>query len=478
MSTDRAALIERVNASADLVDVLTALLAECRRHAAELGKVIQGGASRRMLSATAVEVHDELGSVAAVPSALAYIAERLTSAEDYVLTARALAYGIDLMIRTQDASRYSVMLQSRKVRTLADGDPYPRSAVDLKPMYGAGGFSTKPRDGGSILAVDRVVGLALWSASDYGALRAVYDPIAGQKLDHCLPDPAVNILTVTPNRVYPEEWSIASVTKDGFFDVAVKDTQRQNDILRSAMSYCAENRIEVLLLPELAGTDEFDAIITDAFAAPASPANGSDRAQDGYPRIVVAGSRHLEVAGSPVNRLSTRYRGWSKAVHHHKVGRYVVGDAETRTERGLQPNHHGEERIDRGCEVRIHAGRRWSMIPLICADFLDGFVVKAVASLCPKLVLVSSMSQKTEGFERSGDTVIAECQATVAIANGPAEWKSGAGGAKTARSDVAIFMLPLNDASNGVRRISPPPGVDAPYLVHFRSLSRATHLVE
>ncbi|WP_131814033.1 hypothetical protein [Mycolicibacterium fortuitum] len=134
---------------------MTALLADCRAHAAELAPSIQTRLGRSRQVQALLEVRDHMPSLAAVSEVTkAYISSLLTEAENYIEIAYALALGIDLAIRTEKPSLYSVMCQGRGVRVLRDLDPYPTPDVPLKQIIPGDGYSRLPRDGGSVLAVD------------------------------------------------------------------------------------------------------------------------------------------------------------------------------------------------------------------------------------------------------------------------------------------------------------------------------------
>jgi hypothetical protein len=463
---DRESLINQVEAAEDLVDVLAALLSTCRAHASELAHMIQDAASRKLMARRVREVREALPSVAVGEHEKHILCERLRSAASFVEEARIIALGIDQKVRHVDKTRYNVLCAAGGVRTLKDLDPIPTPEQDLQSMHGDHGFSMRPRNAGSILAVDRVDGLTLWNASEFGILQVIYDPVAGAALDNALAS-TVEMLVVAPNKDYPAEFNPGTQSEDGFFGVTVKDVARQDQILEEGLAYCAAEEIGILVLPELAATQNFDDMVRSALAA--------DGGAGGSPTVVVGGSRHLNDRGRRVNRLSVIYRLGRHTVHHDKAAHYVSGPAEVRTESGLETNRLGEENIHRSDTFRIHAGIDWSMIPLICADFLDEVIVKAVATLHPRLVVVSAMSLKTEMFDRSADTVIAACQATVAIANGPAQWSSNS--QVTDRSDVAVFLLPFADPASATVRVRPDPDAAPPYRVLFRSATRSAQLL-
>lgn len=475
MSDERDRLIERVFAAEDVLDILTATLLVCRAHPDELADMIQSRSAE--MARRVAQVGALLPSVAVDDERKRLLADRLAAAASYVEEARIIAVAIDLMVRSAGEGRYGALCAALPIRTLEAGDPVPTPAFDLKDVFGNQRFSSRPRP--SITAVDQVPGLRLWPASGFGFLKAIYDPVAGAALDAAM-GTVVDMLVVAPNKDFPSEFTIGSQSGDGFFGVAVKDVAGQNLILNDGLAHCATEKIGMLVLPELCATEDFEATICGALS--------SGDSDDGWPAMVVGGSRHLADGDRRVNRLSVVYRlprrrrtvhhdqavDEVETIHHDKVARFILGPPEVPTPQGPALNTAGEENIHRSNTIRIHAGAQWSMIPLICADFLDRDVVQAVATLHPRLVIVSAMSQKTSGFVLSADTVIAACQSTVAIANGPAQWTAPEGTAES--SDVAVFVLPLEDPADGtVRiRIRPAPDAEAPYRVRFTSMSPTT----
>ncbi|MBB3606625.1 hypothetical protein FHT40_006316 [Mycolicibacterium sp. BK556] len=436
-----------------------------------MATAIQDADHRKEVARRVREVRDAMRSVAVGESEKSLLCELLRSAENYIVEARIIALGIDQKVRSVDKMQYSVLCAAGGIRTVEDLDPIPTPEPDLHSMHGGQGFSMRPRNAGSIMAVDRVEGLTLWNRSEFGMLRVIYDPVAGAALDDAL-DSTVDMLIVTPNKDYPSEYTEGTTSEDGFFGVAVANATRQDEIFAASLAFCAEQEIEMLVLPELAATPNFDDAVRSALAP------GAHRRE--WPAVVVGGSRHLEDGDRRVNRLCVTYRLGPHVVHHDKMAHFVNGPAEVRTEHGLDTNRLGEENITRSVDLRIHAGIEWSMIPLICADFLDEVIVKAVATLHPRLVVVAAMSPKVDGFERSADEVIAACQATVAIANGPALWSPQSAGAApkdAKRADVAVVMLPLAAPELATLRVSPEPDVAPPYLVHYRSADRSALLL-
>lgn len=192
---------------------------------------------------------------------------------------------------------------------------------------------------------------------------------------------------------------------------------------RASLRYCSEHEIDILVLPELAGTEDFPAILTQS--------------TDSHPRVVIAGSRHMTDDGLRVNRQTVWYRHTNHLVCHDKSGRFFVGAPVVESDGVSEPNSAAMEDIDYGQTIRLHAGTDWSMAPLVCADFLDENVVRAVADIHPQT------SPLTD----------ADC------------------------ATVAIFALPLSDPGQATIRVRPTASTSAPHLVHFRSARRTAELL-
>lgn len=466
-------LKKRINASQDWLGILTALLTACRLHETELSAALRNQNSRA----------DAAGQRKAVANALVGLStNRTTSFVDkpirkficgfidghaFPLSARVMALAIDLHVRSTNESSFSTSCSALSTRELVDLSPYPTPRFPLNDTFGKRGFSMHRSAGSSDLEVDRVPGLSLWRSSVSGAIRVIYDPVMGAQLDAAL-EPAFSALAVCPNQSFHGEFSPGTQNESGFFGINVEDSQRQKMVFEESVEYCKNNQVEILALPELSSTEGVEEAARKAMNI--SWRQAGEAPSRPFPSVVVAGSRHMTIDGKKVNRQTIWYRGVN--VHHDKVGRFVMGAKEKHEDGRIVYNDSGEEAIDRGDSIRIHAGISWSMIPLICADFLEEGVVNAVKAVRPRLVVVSSMSQKTADFENTAAGVIAAAQSTVIVANGPVEWNRGNEDASTRASDfakVALFILPLGDPASRTIRVHPAEGTNAPHRTRFRS---------
>ncbi|MEP9415114.1 hypothetical protein ABLE92_12310 [Gordonia sp. VNQ95] len=468
---DLAALCARIAASVDVVEVLTVLLSFCRANAHVCAAMVQSSEGRSTMAAIANRARRRLRSSYLSATDRDAIIDVLAS-HDPILAARGIAVGIDQFVHGMGYRTYRALLVGRGPRDLKDESPYPTTPVDLTTLYpGLRGFTSLPRDAGSVLAVDRVGGLALWNAAEFGSLRVIYDPDAGAALDHALGD-SVSALLMTPNQRLAQEFTIDEVSTSGFFGVRVVDKARQNQIFAWALDHCRTNGVELLMLPELSATESFGDIVDAAVNSHESKSSAAF-----YPSVVLAGSEHTEADGRRVNRMSIMYPRDRHHVVHDKIGRYVNGPSEVRTADGWTTNLAGEENIDRSTVLHVHAGIRWSMIPLICADFLDETVVDAVAALHPTLVLVSAMTEKTGGFENSAGTVISAGQATVMVANGPVDWSAEDSPDTFGGVATALVVMPFADREVARVRHVPRPEDPAPRAIGFSMASAGLEVI-
>lgn len=441
--------IEAIEKAEDIVDLLTILLRICRRHASAVvaagqGATTRGQRERLKRGAAAAFTSNVLSS-----RTRQFAINRLKEAADLAVAARGLALGIDLAVQTRDPTAYRSLCCKWGERVLKEGDPYPTQTADIAPMYGGGGGLSRRPGANAATAFDCVDGLALWR---FCPLRVVYDTVAGAQLDNALLGrQQVAILAVAPNASLGEfDWARLKITRNGFFRLGVLNTGSQDTAVRDALQLASLVDADIVVTPELSSTPRTVKLLQKALGGIGY----------GRPRIVIAGGAHLRIQGKRVNRMSTIYAGATPSpIPHDKIGEYKLS---------LQGKD-CVENISRSTELRIHAGINWSMIPLICADFLENEVVEAVANLYPRLVVVASMSRKTADFELSMAQVIRKCQALVAMVNGPHDWFS-------AKPPVVVIGMPLGDPVKRIIRLS-PTGVSAPYRVLFRSGSRAAQFV-
>jgi hypothetical protein len=452
--TERERAIRQIENAKDVVDILTVLLKICRRHERAVLAASQGREKSEQLSNQAAHLKEEaiktFTSKGLSDGTRDFAKETLRQASDLAVAARALALGIDLAMQTHYKSAYPTVYRQlcakKFIRKLKKGDPYPTTSVDLAPMYGGKHGLSSPRSRNAGTAFDSVDGLALWRSP----LRAIYDTEAGVRLDHALGQrQGIDILAVSPNGHVSDLDLLGAVKGNTFFGVKVLDIKRQDDVVQDALRAAARRKgVSIVVTPELSSTPQTLNVIEQNTAG-------------GQPPIVIAGGAHVTVKGKQLNRLSTIYTGPKPlVVDHDKIGEYVFADQ-------------WKEDIDRSTELCIHAGTNWSMIPLICADLLEGAVVEAVGDLCPRLVVVASMTTKTGDFEDSMGAVIRKSQALIVMVNGPHESYDKKGPVK---AHIVVVGMPLQ--KSGRRRLSPRPAHKPPYMVLVSSQKRSLTSVE
>jgi hypothetical protein len=435
--------ITDIGSAKDVVDLLAVLLGICRRHPKPVLDASGDPQKRQQLRAQRESLQKEAATTftsrGLSEGTKQFAIDKLEQGSDLAVTARALALGIDDAVRSRDPTAYGQLCRKWPVRELKEGDPYPTPKVDISSMYGGShGLSSRPGTNART-AFDRVDGLALWGNHP---LDVIYDTVAGVCLDNALGQ-TVDILAVSPNGKI-DDFRFKEISAVSFFGARLKKPRLQNDILRAVLRKAIDLDVDIVVTPELSSTTRTVELIKQSTA-------------HGRPRIVIAGGTHVTIDGKRLNRLSTIYTGPKpRVVHHDKIGEYKFYEL--------------DEAIDRPRKLRIHAGINWSMIPLICADFLEDAVVDAVANLRPRLVMVPSMSSKTVGFVMRMGQVISESQALVVVVNGPHDW----GGEK---APVLVTGLPLEDLNETFTALSPTPSDKPPYRILFRSSGRGAKLI-
>lgn len=450
----------------DVVELLVVLLKICRRHASEVVAAAQDRDTRRWMVQEGARIQaaaPAIGSGVLTTKVRQQAINDLEQATNLAVTARAWALCIDNAMRTQP-DVYSLLCAKtpNEVRELKEDAPYPTPSVNLRSMYGnRRGFSRQPRRK-SATAFDRVDGLALWPSADSQPLTVIYDTVAGAYLDHALRQRGkVNILAVVPNKDFWDEFDIDEQIDEQpvgrFFGVHPKDEAEQDKIIQDALRTARAHDADIVVTPELSCTPATVSLIKKKLSAMGP----------GRPRVVIAGGRHIEANGDRRNTMSTIYADINRPeLTHDKIGEFIFGAGGDKW----------EEDIDRSTTLRIQAGNRWSMVPLICADLLDDAVVDAVADLCPHLVIVPSMSSKTGDYEMSMGAVIRKSQALVMVVNGPPEWRPSAQDrSHVVRAPIVVIGMPL--ARSWIVRKCPDPSDAPPYMVLFRSDQRNAEFV-
>jgi hypothetical protein len=454
---DRA--VERIREAEDVVDLLAVMLGICRRHESEVLAAIQDPDKcdeicdhAAQLEKKATETFTSRGLSERTKE---FAIETLRDATDLAITARALALGIDMAMRSRYPKTYRTVYRQLCAKVpirdpLKKDDPYPTTSVDLAPMYGGKHGLSSPQSRNAGTAFDSVLGLALWPGS---SLHVIYDTVSGVSLDHALGQRQdIDILAVSPNK-HISDFDFSKAFKGNkFFGVKLANTNDQDLVVQDVLGVAVRKGAAIVVTPEMSSTTDTLNVITQ-------------NTTGGLPPIVIAGGSHVPINGKRLNRLSTVYTGPSpRVVDHDKIGEYVFS---------LGGCQEWKEDIHRSNILRIHAGTNWSMIPLICADFLEATVYDAVANLCPRLVVVASMSSKTGEFEKSMGVVIKKSQALVVIVNAPHEWGDPN---NPVRVPIVVVGMPLE--KSWIRSLSPRKSAKPPYRVLISSRKRSLRSVK
>ena len=172
---------------------------------------------------------------------------------------------------------------------------------------------------------------------------------------------------------------------------------RQVAAMCSIATRAASEGVRVLVFPELcvdqSGADEVFRHIATLNAPPA---------------LVVIGSYHWLDGATRRNTCTAFRTGTASPLHHHKIAPFSY----------RQGNQTFREDIRSGDTVRVYVGTDWSVVLLICRDFLDASLRPLVEALRPTFLCVPSFSQTTPFVDLAG-AITASSQTVVVFANGP-----------------------------------------------------------
>jgi predicted amidohydrolase len=197
-----------------------------------------------------------------------------------------------------------------------------------------------------------------------------------------------------------------------FFWVRPFDAAQQCEVMLRLLRKADDAGVRVLVFPELCHTiDRGDSERhVDTWQSMIDWFNGRERK---HLRVLIAGSRHVEretERGEKErrNELLVLVHGCPTWVHN-KFNPMLLGREPSRTHR---EHIHTSPRT-----MTLFLDRDWSFVPLICKDFLLNEARALLQSLSPGLVLISSMSDKTQDFERDALGFTSACQAVVVYSN-------------------------------------------------------------
>lgn len=182
-----------------------------------------------------------------------------------------------------------------------------------------------------------------------------------------------------------------------FRDVRPRDPAAQVAAMCRVATRAAAEGVRVLVFPELCidrtGADEVFRHVAGLSAPPA---------------LVVIGSHHWS-DGTVRRNTCTAYRsGTARPLNHHKIAPFSFREGGITFREDITP----------GDMVRVYVATDWSLVLLVCRDFLDTALRQLVESLRPTFLCVPSFSQ-TPPFVEFVGAVTASAQTVVVFANGP-----------------------------------------------------------
>lgn len=222
-----------------------------------------------------------------------------------------------------------------------------------------------------------------------------------------------------------------------FFHVRPVDIERQRqtiiDLIRDA------DRLEaaILVLPELClDSDGLHAIVASFRRAL-------------HLQMLVAGSCHKTENGKRVNQCVAMIRGRDELLVHNKFSEFSYLDRSGKTI---------TENLHRSYKIRYYLSGCWSLVILICKDFLDKRCHSIMSALGVRVFLIPSFSDKLSPFIDFATYLRQASQAFVVVANSPVpdDEAEGVGifAAPIANRPVDVVILKRQDAPAVV--LSPP----------------------
>ena len=381
----------------DLDEVCACFLRECRKNAAALREARSAGLDRSLAGWRAT-LADAFRTVLRTPVAtleglatrtsLEVLWERLhTSLPERpdiaaVLVARVCADALDEAV----GHRFVDCYRRRRRWRLQPGDPFPVAEPPLRDVFGRH-LTTHPdvRD----LPIDRTTRLALAPYADGVELVVDLDaPLS-------VPGETAVVAACLPHGAPARELAFDPDPERGqFFGVRPRDEVAAIASVRALVEQALAAGASLIVFPELAVT-----------------AAGLDAIEElvaGRDVVVVAGSRHAVVGGTPRN-VATMIAGgarWTSA----KFNPFVLGDLVE----GIASAP--AQLVVRGAIDR--AGRyAWSLAVLVCKDFLSPGAHQALVAARPALIIVPALTERTAVFEADAVGLTGATQATCIVVN-------------------------------------------------------------
>jgi predicted amidohydrolase len=231
------------------------------------------------------------------------------------------------------------------------------------------------------------------------AVEIVFDPTAEAEVAAALTG-LRTLATVHPN----EDWAELSMSAGATAFPVAPAPDMQSAVLMAAIRSCLDAAAQVVVLPELSVTEP----IADELRAWLL-------AQEDCFAIVVIGSQHTSVDGEAANISQTLIGPYE--LTHRKIVPF------TSEGHGAQPSREGIVPGPRRVRVLVAAG--WRFAVLICKDFLDADVRRALERAGVNVLAVPAMSAAMESYPAEVDGHVLATQGSAIVANNPGRRPNG-----------------------------------------------------
>lgn len=132
---------------------------------------------------------------------------------------------------------------------------------------------------------------------------------------------------------------------------------------------------------------------------------------DPRPELVVLGSFHWQDESNRRNTAQAFCSGTTELLSHHKMTRFSYRDPDDRVTY--------TEDIRPGDTLHVFVSTDWSLVLLICRDFLDQSIGTLVERLRPTFLCIPSFTDPSNAFIDAVGALTARAQSVAVFANGP-----------------------------------------------------------
>jgi hypothetical protein len=228
------------------------------------------------------------------------------------------------------------------------------------------------------------------------------------------------------------------------------DKSSQLSRFKTLMTLANEKQVDVIVLPECCFSADTQDQITKLFSGGIFNSH--------YSSVVVIGSSHVCTPEQPPD-APTRQRNRLRLFVKSCQGKWMAFDHfKYNPAQGIKLNDIGEEVADEQLDdtekiVNIICGsNKWSVVPLVCKDFLDPSLMGLWSIVRPTLVLVCSYSEISGPFVTAGVAAASARSLVVVADNGICDddlvtHGNQSSGIDSRKKRFSIFVLPAVDGS-------------------------------